>query len=324
MSKDTGRTLRLEDKNKFSFGNWTIIYLNVALFVLLSLTTGNFCTFANIHSILYGVSFNFFAVVGFSLLIIMGELDMSVGSLFGFGGAMMGLFVFSNHIPAGLAILFACLIAGAIGYATGFIVTKFRVNSMMVTIGVMLAVKGINWILVNKFSGRQFPGNARSFVSVEWLGISWTIIVMLAVVVVMGVLMLRLRQLKQLYFIGQNFDTSIIYGINANAAKRLCFAVSAGLSAFGGTLMTARLNHPDVTVGANLEIFIITAAVVSGASIFGGRGSIPRSMLGVLFIFILQNGMTAYNIDSYVQQIILGSILILAIYLDLRINKRKA
>ena len=324
MAEGTGRRLEENGKKKIDPGSWIILLLVVILFVFLSATRSNFFTFNNIHSIIYGVSFNFFAAIGFTLLIIMGELDLSVGSLFGFGGAMMGLFVFSYKLPAGVAIALAMLVAALIGLSAGFLVVRFRLNSMMVTIGVMMTVKGINWMLVNKFSGRQLPVNARSFVSVDVFGIKWIILVMVIIAVVLEVLLARSRHLKQLYYIGHNVDTSILYGLNANQVKCICFAVSAALSAFGGALMTARINHPDVTVGSNLEISIITAAVVSGASIFGGRGSIVRTMLGVLFIFTLQNGMTSYGINTYVQQIILGIILILAIYLDIRVNAKKA
>jgi ribose/xylose/arabinose/galactoside ABC-type transport system permease subunit len=146
---------------------------------------------------------------------------------------------------------------------------------------------------------------------------------MLAAALLFEIFLAKSRHLKQLYYIGDNFSTTILYGLNANLVKTLCFALSAALSAFGGALMTCRLKHPHVTVGANLEISVITAAVIGGASIFGGRGSMFRTMLGVLFVFLLQNGMTSYDINSYVQQIILGSILILAICLDVRINGKR-
>ncbi|WP_160662879.1 ABC transporter permease [Colidextribacter sp. OB.20] len=323
MAEGTGRTLSTNEKKKFDFGSWIIIYISAALFIFLSLTRSNFFNFNNIHSILYGVSFNFFAAIGFTLLIIMGELDMSVGSLFGFGGAMMGYFVFTYRLPVGAAMVLAMLLALAIGLCAGFLVVQFRLNSMMVTIGVMMAVKGFNWMMVNKFGGRQLPSEARNFVSVDFLSIRWSIWLMLVIAIIMEILLNKSWHFKQLYYIGHNMDTTILYGLKAGRVKILCFGLSAAVSAFGGCLMTARLARPDVTVGANLEISIITAAVIGGASIFGGRGSIVRSMLGVFFIFLLQNGMTAYNIDSYIQQIVVGTILVAAIYLDLRFNRKK-
>ncbi len=324
MSAQTGRTLQANEKKKINFSGWMILYLSAALFLFLALTRPSFLTFSNIHSIFYEVSFNFFAAIGFTLLIIMGELDLSVGSLFGFGGAMMGLFVFSYKLPMYAAIPLAVLTAAAIGLAAGFLITRFRLNSMMVTIGVMMAVKGVNWILITKFSGRQLPAAYRRFASAEWYAVKWTIPLMLLIALILEILLWRSRHLKQLYYIGHNVATAVLYGLSANRVKCLCFMLSAALSAFGGALMTARMAHPHVTIGSNLEINIITASVIGGASIFGGRGSMIRTMLGLFFVSMLQNGMTSYNINTYVQQIILGSILVLAIYLDVRLNAKRA
>jgi ribose transport system permease protein len=297
--------------------------MTIALFVFLSITKKNFLTFNNIHSILFNVSFNYFAAIGFTLLIIMGELDMSVGSLFGFGGAMMSFFIFLYKMPVVPAIILAMLTAGLIGLATGFLIVKFRLNSMMVTIGVMMAVRGIDWILVNRFSGRQLAVAARGFVSANVFGVRWTIIAMIISAIIFEIFLYKSRFLKQLYYIGQNVNTSMLYGLNTGIVKCVCFAVSAMLSAFGGVLMTARLAHPNVSVGNNLEVHIIIAAVIGGASIFGGRGSMVKTMLGIFFVFMLQNGMTSFNVHTYVQHIIMGVMLILAIYLDVSMNARK-
>jgi ribose transport system permease protein len=324
MIEPTGQNSLSSQKKGFNFRNWTILYMDAALFLFLTLPRPNFLTFNNIHSLFFETAFLFFASIGFTLLIIMGELDLSVGSMFGFGGSMLGFFVFSWKLPAGAAIALAVLLAGLIGFAAGALVTAFRVNSMMVTIGVMIAVKGFNWMLINMFMGRQLPAAARGFISATVADISWMVWLMLFAAAVFEVFLNRSKPLKQLYYIGHSSDTAVIFGINTNLVKHICFAASAALSAFGGALMTARVKAPNVTVGSNLEIRILTAAVISGASIYGGRGSVLRTMLGVLFVFMLQNGMTAYRIGSYIQQIILGGILVLAIYFDIRMNKKKA
>ena len=324
MRESTGQN-QLEGQRKgINFHNWTILYIDITLFLFLAATRPNFLTFSNIHSLFFETAFLFFASIGFTLLIIMGELDLSVGSMFGFGGSMLGLFVFSWKLPAGSAIALAVLLSALIGFATGILITTFRVNSMMVTIGVMIAIKGLNWMLINMFMGKQLPAAARGFISTTIFDISWMIWLMLFITVGFEIFLNRSRPLKQLYYIGHNSETTVLFGINTNLVKRICFAVSAALATFGGALMTARVKAPNVTVGSNLEIRILTAAVISGASIYGGRGSVLRTMLGVLFVFMLQNGMTAYRIGSYIQQIILGVILVLAIYLDIRVNEKKA
>lgn len=322
-TQETGRVLNENEKKKFDFSSWTIVYLVVILFIFLSLTRSTFLNYNNIHSIVFDVSVEFFAIIGFTFLIIMGELDMSVGSLYCFGGTLMGIFCNTYKMHALPAIVLGMVIAGVIGFISGFLITTFRLNSMMVTIGVMLAVKGYNWMMITRMTGRQLPREDRSFVMYKLGKISWVILVMLVIVVILEILLNKSRFFKQMYYIGNNMQTTIIYGIKASRVKICCFVVSAMMSAFGGALMTCRVKAPNVTVGSNLEVTMITAAVIGGASLFGGRGSIFRSMLGLLFIHILSNGMTAYRIDSFVQQIILGVILILAIVADVRISAKK-
>lgn len=146
---------------------------------------------------------------------------------------------------------------------------------------------------------------------------------MIIVVIVLEILPAKTWHLRQMYAIGDNMETGRLYGLRASMVKQMCFSVSTALSAFGGAMATARLKHPNVTVGSDLEVTIITAAVIGGASIFGGRGSVVRSMLGLFFVAMLQNGMTAYGVNSYIQQVILGIVLIAAIYLDLRVNGKQ-
>ena len=315
--------ITLNEKQKINFSGWTIVFLNIAIIIFLSLTRELFLTGDNILSILYDTSFNYFAAIGFTMLIIMGELDLSIGALYGFGGAMMAYFIFALGLPAGIAITFAMLTAALIGLVTGFLVVKFRLNSMMVTIGVMMAMRGVNSILINKFGGRQFPLSARAFMNVKFYGIWWTIIVMIVSAIIFDVFLYKSRHLKQLYYIGQNANTSVLYGLNSNLIKVICFIVSAMFSTFGGCLMSARLAAPNISVGLNLEMSIITAAVLGGASIYGGRGSTVRTMLGILFVFILKNGMVSYKVDSFLQYVVTGAILILVILIDVRLNQKR-
>jgi len=310
-------------RQKLNLSDWTIIYLNIALIAFLSLTRDNFLTSSTILSILFDSSIFYFAAIGFTLLIIMGELDLSIGSLYGYGGAMMGYFIFVFRLPTGIAIVLPMLIAGLIGFTTGFLVTKFRLNSMMVTIGVMMAVRSLSSILINRLGGRQFPTSARAFINVNFLGVRWTIIVMIVSAIILEVFLYKSKHLKQLYYIGQNENTSVLYGLNTNLLKIVCFVVSAMFSAFGGCLVAARLSHPNITIGQGLEMSIITAAVLGGASIYGGRGSILRTMLGVLFVFILRTGMIAYKVDSFLQDVVMGVILILVILVDVRMNRTR-
>jgi ribose transport system permease protein len=287
MNKKTLRNLTI--KNEF-----ISVVLCLLLVVVLTFESGVFWTRSNLDSLQASIAPTAIMAFGMMVLLICGYFDLSIGSVMLLAGILSGrLALLGAPIP--VTVLLVLLAGLAVGCLNGFLVSILKINALIATIGTQYAV----------------------------FGLRWTILLMGALALVFEVLLAKSRHLKQLYYIGHNADTAVLYGLGAGTVKCLCFALSAAMSAFGGALMTARLAHPNVTVGSNLEISVITAAVISGASIFGGRGSMIRTMLGVLFVFMLQNGMTSYNVNTYVQQIILGAMLILAIYLDIRVNAKK-
>ena len=124
-----------------------------------------------------------------------------------------------------------------------------------------------------------------------------------------------------MYYVGSNIETARIYGIKSEKIKIITFAVSSATAAIGGILATSRIMHADVTTGVNLEFLMITAAVVGGASLFGGKGSVMRSVLGLLFLSVIFNGMIIFKIDPFIQHVIVGFILIVAVFIDTLLNK---
>lgn len=324
MSEYTGRTLEKNTRKNLDPGAMTIIFITVLLFILLSVTTKTFLSYNNIYAVLFSVSIQFYAIIGFTYLMIMGEIDMSVGSMYGFGGAMLGLLTVIYKMPFLPAIAATLLVSALVGLITGFLVIKFRINSLMVTIGVMTAIKGINWLLINKLQARVFPAEFRNFMKFMIGNIHWTIIALIIFVVVLESLLYRTAAFKKMYYVGQNEFSAMIYGIKANKVKLLAFISSAVFAAFGGILATSRIAHADVTTGDGLEFTMVTAAVLGGASLFGGKGSILRSVLGLIFLAMMQNGMIAFRINPFIQKIVLGAILILSVLVDTRLNRRKA
>jgi ribose transport system permease protein len=127
---------------------------------------------------------------------------------------------------------------------------------------------------------------------------------------------------RQMYYIGHNVETVRLYGIKADKVKITSFVVSAVTAAIGGILATSRITHAYPTTGLGLEFTMVTAAVLGGASLYGGRGSILRSVLGLLFLAIVSNGMIIFQIDPYLQQVLMGAVLIAAVFADTRLNAR--
>jgi ribose/xylose/arabinose/galactoside ABC-type transport system permease subunit len=308
-------------KKKFDFSSLTIIFITVGLFIFLAFTSDTFLTTRNIYSILYGVSFQFFAVIGFTYLMMMGEIDLSVGSVYAFSGMFMGYLMVTMKVPLIPAMGLSLLVCGLMGLGTGFLVVRFRLNSMMVTIATMTLIRGLASNFVARMYGATYPTAMRHLSKTEIGGIFVTIIVMVVLVVVLEILLKKSSIFKKMYFVGENRQTARIYGIKSDRIKMATFALSALAAAVGGILISSRITYADTAIGSGLEFQLLTAAVLGGASLYGGKGSILGSCIGLLFLATILNGMVIFNIEPLLQQLIIGIILIVSVFIDTRLNK---
>ena len=323
-AQQTGLTQgpRRVGRGGFQLGTITIIVLTAALFLVLTVTSTTFMSYSNIYTILYGLSIEFFAVIGFTYLMIMGEIDLSVGSVYGFAGTLLGVLML-NDLPLLPALLITLAASAGFGFLNGFLVTRFRLNSLMVTIGSMTLIKGVNWVLIRSLFGRTYPSEFRGLARASLGDINVTVILMIALVIVLEILLRRTTPFRKLYYVGENIQTAKIYGLPAERIKVVFFTLSALAAAVGGILANSRITHADVTTGDGLEFKVLTAAVLGGASLFGGKGSVMNSVIGLLFLATVLNGMIIFKIEPLLQQFVVGVILIVSVFIDTRLNREK-
>ncbi|MEJ8733681.1 MULTISPECIES: ABC transporter permease [Mediterraneibacter] len=308
---------------RIQWGESSIILLNVFLFLLLTIGTDTFFSYNNLYSLIYGVSIQFFAIIGFTLLLIMGELDLSVGAVYGFSGTIVGALMRFFNVNFYVSVICAVVVCGLIGWLVGVLTTKLRLNSMMVTLAAMTIVQGLNSVLFNKMPASIYASVYRKFSKYEIGGIYWTILFMIVLIIILEILLKKTTTLKQLYYIGYNAQTARLYGCKVEKIKRICFSISAMTAALGGIVATSRITHSDINTGAGMEFTMITACVIGGCSMAGGRGGILKAGLGLFFLEMLSNGMVIFKIDPYMQQVATGAILVLAVLLDVQINRKK-
>lgn len=308
------------------FQSWMIVIILAVILVFFGLSQKSYLTFNSLQAICYNASIDAIACIGFTFLLIMGEIDMSIGAMACMGGALMSTLVLGTKLPLAATLVISAAAGGVLGYLQGTLITKFRLNSMMVTIGAMMALKAVGLYFVNLYYGKQLPSYAKAFAKFKLFSGSHKVYLIILIIIVLSVLfdflLKKSKPFRQMYYIGNNYDTCALYGINANRVKRISFAFSGLMSALCGTFKTARFSHAAPDTGSNLEILIITAAVLGGASIYGGKGSVCRTLLGLVFIYALQTGLTSFDVDSYTQQVIIGAILIATIGLDIIMNKQ--
>ncbi|MDR1505765.1 MAG: ABC transporter permease [Treponema sp.] len=303
-----------------NLSSFTIIILTLVLGAALTFTSETFLSINNIVSILYGVSINFWGTIGFVYLMIMGELDLSVGSVYAMSGMTVGLLM-RNHWPLLPALAVALALSAAVGLVNGFLVVRFKVPSMMITLGTMASVRGLANLLCTWLYGYPYPPSYEALARQRIGSLHLTTLVMIASVIVLEILLKKAAVFKQMYYVGENIETARIYGIRAGRQKIAIFTVMSLLAGVGGILVGSRLRFADSTIGNGLEFTILTAVVLGGASLSGGKGSILRAVVGLIFLATITTGMIVHNIEPLIQQLIVGVILIVTVFVDTRMGK---
>ena len=307
----------------------------IALFLMclaLSLLTENFLTADNIWNVMRQISVNVCISVGMTLVILTGGIDLSVGSILAFCGAVTaGLLAQGIEVPAfnlyvGFTLLGAILagvtVGTLLGYINGLAITRFKVPPFIATLAMFTMARGFTMLWTGGFpitglgDSLGFIGTGR-FLSVPmpvWIS---------GIIVALAVVFTRKTRLgRYIYAIGGNEEASRLSGLNVKRIKLIVYMLAGALAAVGGILVTARLDSAQPNAGLGYELDSIAAVVIGGTSLSGGRGTILGTVLGALIIGVLNNGLVLLNVSPFWQQVIKGLVILLAIILD-KTNKSK-
>jgi inositol transport system permease protein len=283
---------------------------------LFSSMTSRFLTPTNISVILNQVSVNAILAFGVTFVIIAGGIDLSLGSLVAVCGVVVALLSQNNEYSLWLAII-GTLIAGiALGALNGIIVVLTKVPPFIVTLGTMTIGRGVALILSK---GRpisdlneslNFLGNGDLF------GITIPILFLVLSYATCHILLTKTIFGRYVKAIGGNEMASYVAGVRVNRIKLYVYMISGLFAALAGILLTARINTGQPNAGLGFELDAIAAVIIGGTSTRGGKGTITGTLLGVLFIGVINNGLDLINVSAYWQQVIMGGIIILAVVLD--------
>jgi ribose transport system permease protein len=200
---------------------------------------------------------------------------------------------------------------------------KFNVNSLMMTLGTMILVRGVLNGFVRKMGGVTYPSGYRAIARFKVFNIHFFIIVMVITVIILEYLLLKHIAFKKIYYIGENLQSAKIYGIKAEKIKLINFIVCSVTAGLAGILAASRSGQTVFNTGVGLEFKMVTAAILGGASLFGGKGTLLKSVFGLVFLSLILNGMVMYNVNPEWQAVVVGIILISAVIMDTRINREK-
>lgn len=299
----------------------TIIALLV-LIVFVSVLNPRFIRPSNLMNLLRQLIVNGFIALGMTFVILTGGIDLSVGSMLALTSA-----IFAGLLASGINVFLAILIALALGLLLGFInglfITKGKLAPFIVTLASMTIYRGITLVYTD---GRPIPGQRDNFIFAflgrgRVFGIPFQVILFLIVFAILSLILNRTAFGRKVYAVGGNEKASFISGINIGKVKTIVYMISALMSVLSGLVLTSRLNSAQPTAGTSYEMDAIAAVVLGGCSMSGGQGSLFGTLIGVLILGVLNNGLNLLGVSSFYQQIVKGIVIFIAVLIDRKRSK---
>ena len=245
-----------------------------------------------------------------------GGLDLSLGSVMGLSGVVGAWVAVMVGLPTPFAVL-ATIGAGALaGFVNGLIITRAFVPAFIVTLGMLGIARGLALVINHGAAIYGLPATMVYLGQGRPLGIPMPVIIFIGTAVVMHILLAYTRYGRHTLAIGDSENAARTAGINVERHRLSLYTLSGALAGLAGLIFATRVNAGDPTAGLTYELTAITAAIIGGTNLFGGRASILGTMIGALIMGVLQNGLNLLAVQSYYQQMAIGAVLILAVFID--------
>lgn len=320
----------LQARKRRDFKHYLVKFQSlIALFLLcvvIGLLSDNFFTVANGWNVMRQISVNICISVGMTLVILTGGIDLSVGSILAFSGAVTaGLLTAGIEFPAmdlyvGFTLLGGILVGIAtgslLGAFNGWTITRFKVPPFVATLAMLTIARGLTMLWTNGF---PISGLGESFVQIGtgwFLGIPIPVWISAIVVLIFMLITNKTRLGRYIYAIGGNENAARLSGINIKKVKITVYSLAGALAAVGGLIVTARLNSAQPNAGFSYELDAIAAVVIGGTSLSGGKGTILGTVLGAVIIGVLNNGLVLLDVSPFWQQVVKGAVILLAVIID--------
>jgi ribose transport system permease protein len=289
----------------------------VAVCVALTFMSPDFLSVSNSFDVMRQVSINALIAFGMTLTILLGGIDLSVGSILAVSAVLAAL-TMKHGEGAPVAAAVAVLAGGAMGSLNGVVIAKGRVAPFIATLGTMTLLRGVALVLSN---GSPISGFSSDFFAMLGGGyvlrlVPVPVVLMLAMFGVFWFVLTRTVFGRHVYATGGNAEASKLSGVNTDRVQILVYTVSGAMAALAGVILTSRLDSAQPTAGAGYELDAITAVVLGGTSLAGGRGWIFGTLVGALLIGVLNNGLNLMGVSAFYQLVVKGSVILLAVLLD--------
>ena len=296
----------------------------IALCLFLSFSSDTFLTLRNILNVMDQITVIGVMALGMTLVILLGGIDLSVGSVLALSSMVLGYLGNNVGLPFALGIVVALLVSALCGVISGLMITKLNMPAFIATLAMMSIARGIASIITDGQQIVGFPDWFSSLAIIRHFGLlSATVSVMIVLTVIFYVFLKYRPAGRALYAVGGNPEVARLAGIHVERATLLVYTTCALLSGLAGVILSARLDSAQPSSGIGYELDTIAAVVIGGASLSGGVGGIGGTVVGVLIIGFLRNGLNLLHVSPFVQQVIIGVVIALAVAADTIRTRRR-
>jgi len=294
----------------------------IVLFVALSIASPYFLTANNLASVARQTAvFNTMAL-GMTIVIVSGGIDLSVGSILGLSG-LIGTMALERGYPIGIGVLIGVAAGTLCGFSNGLMVTRLRIPPFVVTLGTLGIFRGLALIFSNGLPVHKIPAGFSFLGEGNLAGVPFVLWMLVICAVAVHVVLEHTRLGRYAFAIGSNRVASVYAGIPVSFHVTSVYAIGGALTGLAGMIEASRLMTGQPTAGQGYELQAIAAVVIGGGSLNGGEGSVVGTLIGAFIMGLLSNGADLLNISNYWQQVIIGSVIILAVTLD-EVRKRRS
>ena len=294
----------------------------IGLSIVLWIMTPYFLTVSNLLNVAQQTSINAIIAVGMTFVIITAGIDLSVGSLVAFSGVVLAS-VLQAGVPLPIAILVGLGVGLFCGMINGLLITHGRIPPFISTLGMMSVARGAALLYTKGRPVSGFSENFRYLATGEIFHIPVPVIIMGVVCILAHFVLNRTKLGRYAYAIGGNEEAAILSGINVKLYKTMVYALCGLLSGLAALILTARLNSAQPIAGNMYELDAIAATVIGGTSLMGGEGTVLGTLIGALIMGVLRNGLNLLGVSSFIQQIVIGSVIIIAVLMDMALKKQR-
>jgi ribose transport system permease protein len=300
-----------------------LIVILVLFRVLFPVSWVNFATFDNFASVVRNMAFEGILALGMMLMMVGGAFDLSVGATASMIGVITGWLMKQAGWPVPMAVGAGLTLAALSGFINGIVVAKVRVNALITTLGTMGIYSGIA-LLVGGPGITFLPPSFSQFGQAQFLGLQAPVWLVIVLAVAGHYCLAHTRFFRQFYYVGSNPKAAHLSGLNVERLQIFAFSLMGLLAGLAGIVYAARIATASSTVGVGKELGAITACILGGASLQGGRGTAWGALLGVFFVALIQNMLLIKQVRPEWQGIILGLVLVFAVAVDSLLNRRSS